>query len=299
LAFVPFDAGHNKTVGKSKQMHFFFHLLLLCTTGIPIANAFVMQSRNANTRCPTIVVESSATSSMDGRVADFLNAKAVIFDIDGTLADSWKLGYDATNVVLEKHDIPSITVEAYHEGCIYSTPERLARHVGLIPNDPDFESMGNKLGQEFDEFYVVLVSEKTARFYPGITEILSNLPEDTKLGALTNACVAYAHAVLKVNSKGGDYSRFGSVHGANSVPNPKPSPDGLLEVCKDLGLSPDQCVYVGDSPSDGGAADAAGMPSIGVLWGSNSEEKLRKAPFSFICKNVEELASLLPTTAKV
>jgi len=146
---------------------------------------------------------------------------------------------------------------------------------------------------------VALVDTTTAAFYPGIAEILQRLPSNVQLGALTNACVAYAHAVLKVNSVGDEelYQRFGSVQGADSVPNPKPSPDGLLQVCAELKVTPSDCVYVGDSSSDGGAAHNAGMPSIGVLWGSNSEEKLRTAPFAVLCENVDQLAGLLPGVA--
>lgn len=79
-----------------------------------------------------------------------------------------------------------------------------------------------------------------------------------------------------------------------SVPFPKPKPDGLLQVCQELGLKPAECVYVGDSPSDGVAAAAAGMPSIAVLWGSHPEENLRKAPFQYFCTTPSELQALLP-----
>jgi phosphoglycolate phosphatase-like HAD superfamily hydrolase len=243
---------------------------------------------------------TKASPSSDNQFADYQQVKGIIFDIDGTLADSWKLGFDATVSVLEKHGIPTITQECYHEHCIYCTPERLARHAGLVPGAPDFDTVGAALGKEFDDMYVQLVDTTTAGFYPGMHPILKNVPSHVALGALTNACVAYAHAVLQANNNAqeeddaGLYSRFGSIHGADSVPTPKPSPDGLLQVCQDLGLKPEECVYIGDSPSDAGAAAAAGMPSIGVLWGSNGEEKLRKAPFSHIIQTVEELETLLP-----
>jgi len=54
-------------------------------------------------------------------------------------------------------------------------------------------------------------------------------------------------------------------------------------------------VYVGDAVGDGRAARAAGMVSVGVLWGSNSEEKLRNADtFDYIVGSVDELEELLP-----
>ena len=127
-----------------------------------------------------------------------------------------------------------------------------------------------------------------------------------KIAALTNACVAYAHSVLKTNcpvlskdfesaqnDTDGIYNRFLSIHGADTVPKPKPDPSGLLKCCSEINLDPKQCVYIGDSPSDAIAADKAGMVAIGVLWGSHPKESLQKAPFSYICETVEELKSLL------
>ena len=249
-------------------------------------------------------------------------AKGVIFDIDGTLADSWKLGYDATVVVLQNNNLGHVEIneDIYHATCVYPTPERLARTAGLTPEtDKDtFESLGETLAQQFDDFYVQLVSAETAGFYDGIMDLLQNFPEETKVGALTNACVAYGHAVLEANcpvkssssssssssSKGDDdsqkeryalYDRFGTIHGADSVPAAKPSPEGLFQCAQDLGLKPSECIYVGDAIGDGKAARAAGMVSIGVLWGSNSEEKLRNANvFDYICSTREELRELLP-----
>lgn len=245
---------------------------------------------------------SGAAESLAGE-SPYSNVKGVIWDVDGTLADSWKLGYDATAVVLKNNGVPHITEEEYHQGTVYCTPERLARHTGLEPSDGDFDSVGQRLGDEFDGLYVDLVSMDTAGFYPGISSLLNALPKDVALGALTNACVAYAHAVLKTNcpvlsngevDDGAIYSRFGSIRGADDVPTPKPSPDGLFAVCRDLGLEPNECIYIGDSPSDGSAAKAAGMGAIGVLWGSHPEENLRKAPFDHLCSTVEELQALMP-----
>lgn len=225
------------------------------------------------------------------------NLKAIIFDIDGTLADSWKLGYDATLHVLANNDIPAISVETYHECTRYATPDRLARHAGLEPGHPEYESVGEELAMEFDNLYVGLVSPETAGYYKGMDELLQGIPPTIALGALTNACAGYAHAVLRANSGFEDCrrytDRFLSVHGADTVPKPKPFPDGLLQVCKDLCVEPSDCVYIGDSPSDALAAQAAGMPSIGVLWGSHSEASLKQAPFSIFCRTIDELQSAL------
>eukprot|EP00957_Ditylum_brightwellii_P173213 13186174-Ditylum_brightwellii.AAC.1 len=199
---------------------------------------------------------SGTTSSEEKSTVSYNRAsiKGVIFDIDGTLADSWKLGFDATQEVLVKNSIDKITEEIYHSHCVYCTPDRLARHAGLLPGDADFESVGERLGKEFDDLYVDLVSVETAGFYDEIETMLGRINPDVKLGALTNACVAYAHAVLQKNcpvyaseeengneekktAAGGlrpVYDRFSAIHGADDVPKPKPHPDGLHKCCEDM-----------------------------------------------------------------
>lgn len=187
-------------------------------------------------------------------------AECVLFDIDGTLADSWKLGFDATQVVLKNNDLPLITEKLYHECTRYATPDRLARHAGLDPKDEQFWAVGNSLADEFDDLYVGLVNLQTAGFYPGIRGLITDMPnaeDGVKVAALTNACVAYAHAVLKINcpvlgdvsnteEQEGIYSKFLSIHGADTVPKPKPHPDGLYKCCEELGVLPEKCVYIGD-----------------------------------------------------
>lgn len=229
-------------------------------------------------------------------------AKGFIFDIDGTLANSWKLGFDATQVVLKNNNIPLIDEELYHECTRYSTPDRLARHAGLDPDtDEEFWTVGQRLAEEFDKLYVGLVSSETAGFYEGVEDLILKIPNTLRVAALTNACVAYAHAVLKTNcpkirgehDREGIYERFASIHGADTVPKPKPHPDGLFLCCKEIEISPEECVYIGDSPSDAVAAKAAGSVAIGVLWGSHPVESLKKAPFDFLCNNIDELDRLL------
>ena len=259
--------------------------------------------------------------------------RGVVFDIDGTLADSWNLGYQATLTVLtDYHNTKSeekltpetypLTSEEYHYGCRFTTPERLARHVGLEPGNALFEEVGEELGKQFDDYYVQLVDKKTAGFYDGIGELLikmhsgslirldgGNSADGIKIGALTNACVEYAHAVLKANCPGqvadmssetddndsGIYHRFSSIHGANSVPRPKPFGDGIKLCCSEMGLQPSEVIYVGDAPTDAKAAvDANCRAAIGVLWGSNDEECLSKEKgFNTLCSDVSELENAI------
>lgn len=80
--------------------------------------------------------------------------------------------------------------------------------------------------------------------------------------------------------------------GADSVPLPKPNPDGLIECFRVLNLVPEQCIYIGDSPSDGIASRRAGCFSIGVSYGSHKRENLLEY-FDIVVDTVSELKTLL------
>ena len=81
--------------------------------------------------------------------------------------------------------------------------------------------------------------------------------------------MALYSAVMDVN---GVAEHMVRVDGADDAPAVKPAPDGLLAQCGAFGWAPEACVYVGDSPSDGAAAAAAGMMSVGCTWGAHSAE---------------------------
>jgi HAD superfamily hydrolase (TIGR01509 family) len=270
-----------------------------CTQSFTVCHRTVMTT----TSIPVVVSSSTTTSLRSTKksvdiAAPYATVEAVLFDVDGTLADSGQLGYDATRVVLENNNYEMITYDEYCEGCRYTTPDRLARHIGLTPEQDgdEYYRMGRKLGEQFDNLYIDLVSTETAAFFPGILDLINNIPKEIPIGVLTNAAGRYAHGVLKANDmtvEGSVYERFGSILGADDVPKPKPYGDGLLQVCRELNVNPTECVYIGDSPSDALAATAAGMPSIGVTWGAHKADRLLPH-VSHLCRTVDELACLVP-----
>lgn len=234
--------------------------------------------REKNMEIPTETTALASTSSSKGI--------AVLWDVDGTLSDSYLLGYSSTNAVLQQHGKACINEEEYHEGTKYTTPRRLAWHVTGNPDD----AIGIELGDEFDRLYVELVSSKTAALYPGITDLLNTIQQQypyCRFGALSNACTAYVEAVLIANDL---RDKFDVALGADKVLAAKPAPEGLWQCCEILQLPPQRCIYIGDSPTDGQAATAAGMKSIGVTWGSHVEEKI-VPNFSL---TVQEVTQLFP-----
>jgi len=213
-------------------------------------------------------------------------ATAVLWDVDGTLADSTQLGFTSTNAVLAEAGWNTITLADYEQGTRHPTPQRLAWHA----TGDTAAACGLVLGAAFDRHYIALVSTTTAGFYPGIPALVAAITAAGKpQTVLSNACGEYARAVVRVNGAAAHMMR---VDGADDAPAPKPAPDGLLAQCRAFGWPPEACVYVGDSPSDGAAAAAAGMMSVGCTWGAHSTAQCQGA-FDVLVDSPEHLAKLL------
>jgi phosphoglycolate phosphatase-like HAD superfamily hydrolase len=217
-----------------------------------------------------------------------MKIRGVLFDVDGTLADSFLVAFTSSNTVLTKYGYSAITEEEYHEGSKFSTPRRLAWHALRDPEHP----IGEQLGKDFDDLYIQFVSKETTPLFPGIKGFLSSFVQNhssLKFGCLSNACTEYVVRATEANEVS---SHFSVLLGCNSVPEPKPSALGLLKCCELLNLEVGECIFIGDSPTDGMAAQNAKMISIGVTWGSYPIERIEPC-FTYIVKTVTELSYLV------
>ena len=211
-----------------------FYLFLISVLYMPVSHSLILPSSSARMR-------------------------AILFDIDGTLCDSTPLCFDATNKILTHNGFQNIDISAYKAGSKYTTAKRFAWHAA---GDPEAE-IGNTLGEQFDNLYVDLVSQDSVPLFPGISSLVESIKKtdgSIKLGALTNACGAYARAVQ--SSHPVIKQCFEISLGVDDVPSPKPSGEGLLACCKALGIEPKEAIYIGDAPTDGFAAFSAGNPFI-------------------------------------
>ena len=164
---------------------------------------------------------------------------AVLWDVDGTLVESTKLAFDATNEVLVGAGLEPVSVDEYKIGCRYTTPERFNYHLGKETGD----AAGARLGQIFDETYVARVSKDTAGLFDGMDGLLRSLSMNGHpQGALSNACGAYVRAVMTANEldevPGQRLAIMKIAKGADEVARAKPHPDGLVACCAELGVEP-------------------------------------------------------------
>ncbi len=124
--------------------------------------------------------------------------------------------------------------------------------------------VADELARVYREYNERDLDEKSFPF-PGIPEAIASLKNvGFTVGVVTSKRAVLATKSLKAH---GLFDAFACVNGAEDSTAHKPDPDPLLTAAKKLGVSPDRCVYVGDSPYDLQAAHAANMPCVGVTWG--------------------------------
>lgn len=125
---------------------------------------------------------------------------------------------------------------------------------------------------------------------PGIPEALERLKnQGAKLAVLSNK--PHANTVNVINKVFGR-NCFDLVQGQSDLFPRKPAPDGALYLAEKLGAAPGECLYVGDTGTDMKTGKAAGMYTIGVLWGFRGEEELVRDGADRIVSEAGELADI-------
>ncbi len=186
--------------------------------------------------------------------------EAVLFDLDGTLADTAPDMARTVNEMRERRGL-----EAIAEQMVRPYVSRGARGMIMaafkIGNDhPDYAAMR----EEFLEIYAGTLCVGT-RLFPGMDALLDRL-EARRIawGVVTNKFERFARPVLEGLGLG---ARAAVVVGGDTCPRAKPFPDPLLFAAKVLRVEPANTLYVGDDERDVQAARAAGMPVVVAGYG--------------------------------
>jgi HAD superfamily hydrolase (TIGR01549 family) len=120
------------------------------------------------------------------------------------------------------------------------------------------------------------------RFFPDTIDILSEAKRRGHLlGLATNRANPWHDLAALDIAKW-----FDTAVGAGDVPRPKPEPDMILAVIRQLGVEPSKTIYVGDSPSDMACARGAGVKALGLLQGGASAPELIEAGASLVRPNL-------------
>jgi 2-phosphoglycolate phosphatase len=200
----------------------------------------------------------------------FCNARAVLFDLDGTLIDSAPdLGAAADRMRVAR-GLPSLPLERYRPMAGAGARGMLGVAFGMTPEHPDYEAMR----EEFFANYERAMTERTYVF-PGIERLLASLLElGLTWGVVTNKSMRFTGPLTREMAL---FATAGAIVGGDSTPHSKPHPAPLFEAARQLGVEPAQCIYVGDDERDVIAGRAAGMPTVAATYGylgSNADTQL-------------------------
>jgi 2-phosphoglycolate phosphatase len=187
-------------------------------------------------------------------------AHAVLFDLDGTLADTAPDLAAAVNRMRDVRGLPMVPLDKLRPVASRGARGLLHAAFGIGPDDAAFESMR----KEFLDNYSADICVETTLF-PGMPEILDDLDERRiRWGIVTNKIAALTEPLVAL--LGIDY-RAGCIVSGDSTPFSKPHPAPLLQGARELAIDAARIVYVGDDIRDVQAGRAAGMITVAAGYG--------------------------------
>lgn len=198
-----------------------------------------------------------------------MRIQAALFDLDGTLVDSLGDIADAMNWALGQHGLPAHPEDAYRQ----FVGEGVVKLVQRAVPEAQVALRESVLGA-YRTRYAERLLDRT-RPFPGVTALLEALAEDgLALGVLSNKPDAPTQQLVRALFP---HVPFRAVYGERAGVPRKPDPTAALALAGELGVAPQACAFVGDTPVDMGCARRAGMFALGVSWGFRPEPLLREA----------------------
>jgi phosphoglycolate phosphatase len=193
---------------------------------------------------------------------------AVMFDLDGTLADTLADIAAAGNHMLSELDRPTRSLSAFRylagQGIRYLVEHALEK---------DHDEAIVQRGIDLVRSYYAKQGHTHVQPYPGIASLLDELASrGITLAVLTNKPQAPAQVLMETL-----YARwsFAAVCGAQEGLALKPDPAGAKQISRELAIPPEHWLYVGDTKVDMLTGKAAGLFTVGVTWGFRDEQELR------------------------
>jgi phosphoglycolate phosphatase len=211
--------------------------------------------------------------------------RAVLFDLDGTLADTLNDLANATNWALAQVGCPPHPVDSYRYKVGDGARELCAR---ALPADKQelTDQVLRLMGRRYDEHCFDLT-----KLYPGIPEMVSALAErQFKLAVLSNKPDKFTKRMIAYYF---NPSPFAVVRG--QLPNVplKPDPTAAAQIAQELAIAPSRGLYLGDTNTDMRTARGAGMHPVGVLWGFRDRDELLQSGAEHIVAKPQEVLTLL------
>jgi phosphoglycolate phosphatase len=185
---------------------------------------------------------------------------AVLFDLDGTLADTAPDMARTVNLMRTNRGLAAVPPAVVRPHVSQGARGMIMSAFGIGTDHPDFVAMRT----EFLELYAGNLCVDT-QLFPGMDQLLARLDrEAVAWGVVTNKFERFAKPLIEALGLG---KRAAVVIGGDTCARAKPFPDPLLFAASSMGVDPSTTLYVGDDERDVQAARAAGMPVVVAGYG--------------------------------
>ena len=186
--------------------------------------------------------------------------QAILFDLDGTLADTAPDLAAALNHVRAQHGLPPLPLEVLRPMASHGARGLLAVGMQVADDAPQYP----ELKAAFLARYLAAIRVHTTLF-DGVDLLLRHLNDQSiPWGIVTNKLSTYTTPLVAELPWP---HPPGCVVSGDTAAQPKPAADPLLYAARQLGIAPEHCIYVGDDLRDMQAARAAGMGAVAAAYG--------------------------------
>jgi len=212
----------------------------------------------------------------------------VLFDFDGTLADTAPDLAFAANQQRARRGLPDLMASAYRAHASQGARGMLRIALGLSPEDAGFDTARAQFLADYAQ-----AMTRATQLFPGIADLLARLrAHGHAWGIVTNKMESLA---LPIIAHLGLAETCAVAVGGDTTPHAKPHPEPLLYAARTAGYAPDQCVYIGDDARDIAAGRAAGMPTIAAAYGYCDRASVAAWGAQHVAQRPEDLWPLLCT----
>ena len=214
--------------------------------------------------------------------------KLIIFDLDGTLADTQPLLNFIFADALTECGFPETEEhirELVGKSGFRSTEDGGHAPVAYLDRVPD--NFGIYFWSNYENYYM----KAADRLFDGIRETLAELKvRGHKIAVLSNKPHRFTKPII---DKAFGEGYFDFILGGTPEIAPKPAPTGILYICKMLGIAPADTYMIGDLPADAASAVSANANYIGALWGYSTREKLAEKGGTIFAERPIELLDII------
>jgi phosphoglycolate phosphatase len=189
-----------------------------------------------------------------------MKLSCVLFDLDGTLVDTAPDLIACLNFGLQKHGFSSVSHEDVKPHVSFGA---IAMINASIEKNVDDEKRAAILDSMLIEYENNIA--RFSRFFDGITDVLAFIEtQNLYWGIVTNKRERFTFPLIEALNL---QTRAACVICGDTTPNPKPHPAPLFAACEKIGVSVEECVYIGDAAHDILAGKNAGMHTLAATYG--------------------------------